>query len=154
MTSQSTFAILQYNIKNKKKSTMISFLIDSRIKKYDLLTIQKSWRNVCVEVLNTVTVWIQIYTYRSADWSMILQSSLLFFYITSILRWFESHQVILWFYLLSSWSYSLINFALIDRFSQLSWESRYLRNSRISYFRVVNDSLKLIQRTRQIAFWH
>ncbi len=27
---------------------MISLLIDSRIKKYDLLTIQKSWNNVCV----------------------------------------------------------------------------------------------------------
>ncbi len=26
----------------------MSFLIDSRIKEYDLLTIQKSWRNVCV----------------------------------------------------------------------------------------------------------
>jgi hypothetical protein len=26
----------------------MSFLSDSRIKKYDLLTIQKSWRNVCV----------------------------------------------------------------------------------------------------------
>jgi hypothetical protein len=48
MTTQFTFAILQYNIKNKKKSTMMSLLIDSRIKNYDLLTIQKSWRNVCV----------------------------------------------------------------------------------------------------------
>jgi hypothetical protein len=48
MTTQFTFAILQYNIKNEKKNTMMSFLIDSRIKKYDLLTIQKSWHNVCV----------------------------------------------------------------------------------------------------------
>jgi hypothetical protein len=48
MTAQFTFAILQYNIRNKKKNTMMSFLIDSRIKKYDLLTIQKSWRNVWV----------------------------------------------------------------------------------------------------------
>jgi hypothetical protein len=48
MTSQLTFTILQYNIKNKKKSTMMSFLINSRIKKDDLLIIQKSWRNVCV----------------------------------------------------------------------------------------------------------
>jgi hypothetical protein len=43
-------------------------------------------------------------------------------------------------FLLSSWSYSLINFALIDRFlfigrfSQLSWESRYSRNLRIKLF--------------------
>jgi hypothetical protein len=83
-----------------------------------------------------------------------LQSSLLFFYITSILRWFESHQVILWSHLLSSWSYNLINFAFIDRFSQLSWKSRYSRNLRISYSRIVNDSLNLIRRTRQVALWH
>jgi hypothetical protein len=42
--------------------------------------------------------------------------------------------------LLSSWSYSLINFAFIDRFlfidrfSQLSWKSRYSRNLRIKLF--------------------
>jgi hypothetical protein len=48
MTTQFIFAILQYNVKNEKKNTMISFLIDSRIKKYDLLTIQKSWLNACV----------------------------------------------------------------------------------------------------------
>ncbi len=48
MIIQFTFAILQYNIKNEKKDTMMLFLIDSRIKKYDLLTIQESWRNVCV----------------------------------------------------------------------------------------------------------
>jgi hypothetical protein len=98
-------------------------------------------------------MWIQIYTYRSTNWSMILQSSLLLFYITSIFRWFESHQVILWFYFLSSWSYNLINLAFIDRFSQFSWKSRYLRNLRISYSRIVNDSLNLIQRTRQVALW-
>jgi hypothetical protein len=48
MTIQFMFAILQYNVKNEKKNTMISFLIDSRIKEYDLLIIQKSWFNVCV----------------------------------------------------------------------------------------------------------
>jgi hypothetical protein len=48
MTTQITFAILQYNMRNDKKDTMMSLLINSRIKEYDLLTIQKSWRNVCV----------------------------------------------------------------------------------------------------------
>jgi hypothetical protein len=48
MTTQITFAILQYNVRNDKEDTMMSLLIDSRIKEYDLLTIQKSWRNVCV----------------------------------------------------------------------------------------------------------
>ncbi len=43
-------------------------------------------------------------------------------------------------FLLSSWSYSLINLALIDRslfigrFSQLPWGSRYFRNLRIKLF--------------------
>jgi hypothetical protein len=48
MTTRFIFAILQYNVKNEKKDTMMSLLIDFRIKEYDLLTIQKSWRNVCV----------------------------------------------------------------------------------------------------------
>jgi hypothetical protein len=42
MTTQFIFAIVQYNVKNEKKDTMMSLLIDSRIKKNDLLTIQKS----------------------------------------------------------------------------------------------------------------
>jgi hypothetical protein len=42
MTTQFIFAILQYNVRNEKKNTMMSLLIDSRIKEYDLLTIQKS----------------------------------------------------------------------------------------------------------------
>ncbi len=43
-------------------------------------------------------------------------------------------------FLLSSWSYNLINLAFIDRslfidrFNQFSWESRYLRNLRIKLF--------------------
>jgi hypothetical protein len=43
-------------------------------------------------------------------------------------------------FLLSSWSYNLINlvfidrFLFIDRFNQFSWESRYSRNSRIKLF--------------------
>ncbi len=48
MTTQIIFAILQYNLKNEKKNTIMSFLIDSRIKEYNLLTIQKSWFNACV----------------------------------------------------------------------------------------------------------
>jgi hypothetical protein len=48
MTTQFIFAILQYNVRNEKKDTMMSLLIHSRIKEYDLLTIQKSRRNACV----------------------------------------------------------------------------------------------------------
>jgi hypothetical protein len=39
---------LQYNIKNNKKSIMISLLIDSIIQQFDVLIIQKFWRNACV----------------------------------------------------------------------------------------------------------
>ncbi len=40
--------ILQYNVRNNKNDITISLLIDSNIREYDILTIQKSWRNVCV----------------------------------------------------------------------------------------------------------
>jgi hypothetical protein len=44
-------------VKNEKKETMMSLLIDSRIKEYDLLTIQKSWRNACVSTFyNTFNI--------------------------------------------------------------------------------------------------
>jgi hypothetical protein len=48
MTTQSTLIILQYNVRNEKNETMIFFLINSRIEDYDLLIIQKFYRNVCV----------------------------------------------------------------------------------------------------------
>jgi hypothetical protein len=48
MMTQLILSILQYNVRNNKNNIMISLLIDSKIKKYDILTIQKSWRNVCV----------------------------------------------------------------------------------------------------------
>ncbi len=41
-------SILQYNVKNSKNEIMISLLMNSQIREYDILTIQKSWRNVCV----------------------------------------------------------------------------------------------------------
>jgi hypothetical protein len=43
-----TFSILQYNVKNSKNEIMIFLLANSQIKEYDILTIQKLWRNVCV----------------------------------------------------------------------------------------------------------
>jgi hypothetical protein len=48
MSTQRTLIILQYNIKNNKKSIMISLLIDSIVQQFDVLIIQKFWRNVCV----------------------------------------------------------------------------------------------------------
>jgi hypothetical protein len=48
MITQLILSILQYNVRNNKNDVMISLLIDSKIKKYDILTIQKSWRNVYV----------------------------------------------------------------------------------------------------------
>ncbi len=39
---------MQYNIKNDKENIMISVLIDSIVQQFDLLIIQKFWRNACV----------------------------------------------------------------------------------------------------------
>jgi hypothetical protein len=48
MNTQRTLIILQYNIKNNKESIMISLLIDSTMQQFNVLIIQKFWRNVCV----------------------------------------------------------------------------------------------------------
>jgi hypothetical protein len=48
MIKKITLSILQYNVKNSKNEIMISLLTNSQIKEYDILTIQKFWRNVCV----------------------------------------------------------------------------------------------------------
>jgi hypothetical protein len=146
-TINRNISIINLNIKDLK-------MIDRKHQDFHSILNRNDMIRFIVEVLNTVTMWIQIYTYRSANWSMILQSSFLLFYIISILKWFEFHQVILWSHLLSSWSYNLINLAFIDRFNQFSWKSRYSRNSRTNYSRIVNDSLNLIRRTRQITLWH
>jgi hypothetical protein len=48
MIEKIIFSILQYNVKNSKNEIMILLLTNFQIKKYDILTIQKFWRNVCV----------------------------------------------------------------------------------------------------------
>jgi hypothetical protein len=48
MIEKIALSILQYNVKNSKNAIMISLLTNSQIRKYDILTIQKLWRNVCV----------------------------------------------------------------------------------------------------------
>jgi hypothetical protein len=45
MSNTSTFNILQYNVRNDRVIIIISLLIDSRIKNYDIIVIQKFWRN-------------------------------------------------------------------------------------------------------------
>jgi hypothetical protein len=108
-----------------------------------------------VKVLKTVTVWVQVYTCRSANWSMILQSSLLLFYITSISWRFESHQVILWshFFYHRDHIVWLISLSSIDLFSSVDsinfrWDHVILVISELSYSRIVDDPLNLIRRTR------
>jgi hypothetical protein len=110
--------------------------------------------NAYVKVLKTVTVWVQVYMYRSADWSMISQSSLLFFYNFGFMkvRVSSSHTMIS--SLLSSWSYSLINLALIGR-SLFIGRSVNFREDHVipvipelSYSRTVDGPLNLIRRTR------
>jgi hypothetical protein len=48
MMTQLTLFILQYNVRNNKDDIMISLLTNFKIREYDILTIQKSWRNLCV----------------------------------------------------------------------------------------------------------
>jgi hypothetical protein len=48
MMTQSSLFILQYNLWNNKDDIMIFMLANSKIRDYDILTIQKFWRNACV----------------------------------------------------------------------------------------------------------
>jgi hypothetical protein len=48
MRTQSLLFILQYNVRNNKNDIMIFMLANSKIREYDILTIQKFWRNACV----------------------------------------------------------------------------------------------------------
>jgi hypothetical protein len=45
MSNTSIFNILQYNVRNNRVIIMISLLIDNKIKNYDIIVIQKFWRN-------------------------------------------------------------------------------------------------------------
>jgi hypothetical protein len=51
MITQSSLFILQYNVRNNKNDIMIFILANSKIWDYDILMIQKSWRNACVFTL-------------------------------------------------------------------------------------------------------
>jgi hypothetical protein len=42
--------ILQYNVRNEKIRTMISLLVDKNIQDYDVIAIQKSWRNLFASI--------------------------------------------------------------------------------------------------------
>jgi hypothetical protein len=110
---------------------------------------------IAVKILKTVTMWVQIYTYKSADWSMILQSSLLLFYITSISWRFEFHQVILWSHFFYHrdhiiWLISLSSIDLSSSIDSVNFREDHviLVILELSYSRIVNDSLNLIRRTR------
>jgi hypothetical protein len=48
MIKKIILSILQYNVKNNKNEILISLLTNAQIREYDILTIQKFWRNVCV----------------------------------------------------------------------------------------------------------
>jgi hypothetical protein len=45
MKNTNVLIILQYNVRNEKIRTMISLLVDKNIQDYDVIAIQKSWRN-------------------------------------------------------------------------------------------------------------
>jgi hypothetical protein len=106
---------------------MISFLIDSKIRKYDLLIIQKLWRNVCVSTsYNSFNIDFHLLYQKSKDvrtcfyvnfrlnanhWSIIFASkNVCFFRIrTTNDRWINVHNV----YSDSSNSYASISTLLV-----------------------------------------
>jgi hypothetical protein len=45
MKNTNVLIILQYNVRNERIRTMISLLVDKNIQNYDVIAIQKSWRN-------------------------------------------------------------------------------------------------------------
>jgi hypothetical protein len=127
MTTQSTLFILQYNVRNEKNDTMIFLLIDSRIEEYDLLIIQKLWRNVCVSTsYNSFNIDFHLLYQKSKNvrtcfyvnfrlnvnhWSIIFASeNVCFFRIrTANDRWINVHNV----YSVSSSSYASISTLLV-----------------------------------------
>jgi hypothetical protein len=46
MNNTSIFNILQYNVRNDRVIIMISMLVDNKIKNFDIIVIQKFWRNL------------------------------------------------------------------------------------------------------------
>jgi hypothetical protein len=111
MTTQSTLFILQYNVRNEKNDTMIFLLIDSRIEEYDLLIIQKFWRNVCVSTsYNSFNIDFHLLYQKSKNvrtcfyvnfrlnvnhWSIIFASENVYFFRirTANDRWINVHNV-------------------------------------------------------------
>jgi hypothetical protein len=45
MKNTNVLIILQYNVRNEKIHTMISLFVDKNIQNYDVIAIQKFWRN-------------------------------------------------------------------------------------------------------------
>jgi hypothetical protein len=67
MSTQRTLIILQYNIRNNKEDIMISLLIDSIVRQFDVLVIQEFWRNACVSTsYNSFNIDFHL-TYHSDD---------------------------------------------------------------------------------------
>jgi hypothetical protein len=50
MKNKIVLIILQYNVRNEKMHTMIFLLIDDNIQNFDVIIIQKSWRNFFVSI--------------------------------------------------------------------------------------------------------
>jgi hypothetical protein len=142
MTTQSTLFILQYNVRNEKNDTMIFLLINSRIEKYDLLIIQKLWRNVCVSTSynlfnidfhllyqkskNVRTCFYVNFRLNVNHWSIIFASkNVCFFRIrTANDRWINVHKV----YNVSFNSYASISmlFVIETNKRQLNNEKKHI----------------------------
>jgi hypothetical protein len=50
MKNTNVLIILQYNVRNERVRTMISLFVDKNIQDYDVIAIQKSWRNLFASI--------------------------------------------------------------------------------------------------------
>jgi hypothetical protein len=159
---QSILFILQYNVRNEKNDTMIFLLINSRIEKYDLLIIQKFWRNVCVSTsYNSFNIDFHLLYQKSKDvricfyidlklnvnhWSIIfaLKNVCFFRFRTINDRWINVHNV----YNVSLSLYASIStlFVIETIKRQLKNEKKHiiLKDFNLHHF-LWNDSAKLTQ---------
>jgi hypothetical protein len=162
MTIQSILFILQYNVRNEKNDTMIFFLIDSKVEEYDLLIIQKFWRNVCVSTsYNTFNIDFHLLYQKSKNvrtcfyvnfrlnvnhWSIIFASKNVCFFRfrTTNDRWINMHNV----YNISFNSYTSIStlFVIETIKKQLNDEKKHiiLKDFNLHHF-LWSDSAKLTQ---------
>jgi hypothetical protein len=110
---------------------------------------EQGWtQGLGVKVLKTVTVWVQIYTYRSTNWSMILQSSIfiLLYNFDLIEIRVSLNYIMISFFYHRDYMIWLISFSSIDLINFRENHVIFVIFE-LNYSWIVNDSLIFIRRT-------